>query len=219
MPPPLGALRFNTNPQRERGASLSPSLALRVGGVTSSKRGEVASMFAIASCPRKRGTWHPFFLNCPVYISLHYARCWPAALQTGGYGSWFAHAISSRHVVGQQQRAFSNFHRVTKQPVLRAAGGRARIRQLYLCARIMRDAMGVVESKNWASGDFSEWPVGSPTSPAVNCWATFDRPYGTRVWRVTWLRLRGHVAVFPGRHAHGKRGNGTQHATPNMKLL
>ena len=31
-----------------------------------------------------------------------------------------------------------------------------------------------------------------------------------------WPRLRGHVAVFAGKHAHGKRGHGTQHATPNL---
>jgi hypothetical protein len=31
--------------------------------------------------------------------------------------------------------------------------------------------------------------------------------------------LRGHVAVFSGKHAHGKRGHGTQHAKDKVEPL
>ena len=37
--------------------------------------------------------------------------------------------------------------------------------------------------------------------------------------RVPWPRLRGHAALFTGKHAHGERGHGTQHATDNVKPL
>ena len=37
--------------------------------------------------------------------------------------------------------------------------------------------------------------------------------------RAPWPRLRGHAAVFAGRHAHDKRGHGTQHAADQAAVF
>jgi hypothetical protein len=75
----------------------------------------------------------------------------------GDAGHCFCEAVAHR---GQRRRSrmcwsstprFSNFRRLTQQPVVRAADGLEGMVHGYMCICIVRDAARVVEIKKWAT--------------------------------------------------------------------